>query len=248
MLCLFLMGVNWGDTLSRKNQQGLDLFEAGRYEEALEAFTEADVTSETNDPRLPRLYNNMGNTLAKQRKYEQAAAMYQKALEAADDPNFQADVQYNTGNAWLKQQQYQQALEAYKQALKLNPQHPQALQNKELVEKLLLQPPQQKQQQQQQKQDKEQQDRQQQQQGKNQQQHEHPDEEQQEQQEQQQQQEQKKQQEQQEQAAEAQEQPEKPEQDVSKEEALRILDALEEKEHLQQRQIQAPPRPVEKDW
>ena len=233
-----LMGFNWGDILARNTKKGNELFNEGQYDKALQAFTAADVNSKANDPRLPKLYMNMGNTLAKQGKYDQAVAMYQQAFEASDDANFRADAQYNAGNAWLKQGQYQQALKAYQQALELNPKHLQAQQNKELVEKLIVQPPpQQQQQSQNDKNDKEQQEQ-------------NKPEEQQSPQENQQQnkrqnQEQNKQQNQEKQAAETQE---TKEQQLSKEEALRILDALKEKEKLQQQRLQIPSRPVEKDW
>ncbi len=247
-----LMGFTWGDILARNTKKGNDLFDAGQYDEALQAFTEADVNSKAGDPRLPKLYKNMGNTLIKQEKYDQAVSMYQKAFEASDNTSFKADVQYNAGNAWFKQKQYQQALEAYKQALELNPKHRRAQQNKELVEKLIVQPsPQQQQQQQPQNQDKqneEQQQNQQQQQAQNQQDENKPDEEQQSQENQQQEEQQNQQQAQEQQAATAQEEPEDKEQELSEEEALRILDALKEKEQLQQQPVQLPPRAVEKDW
>jgi len=116
-----------------QHTKGNTLFDAGKYDEALQAYTEADVNSNAGDPRLPKLYNNMGNTLYHQGKYDQAAAMYQKALEASQDSRFKADVQYNAGNVWLKQHDYPKALEAYKKALELNPKHAQAKQNKEMV-------------------------------------------------------------------------------------------------------------------
>lgn len=247
-LSCFLMGFNWGDILARNTKKGNELFDAGQYDEALQAFTEADVNSNAADPRLPKLYKNMGNTLIKQEKYDQAIAMYQKAFEASDNVAFKADVQYNAGNAWLKQRQYQQALEAYKQALELNPTHLEAQQNKELVEKLIVQPPPQQQQQQQQQNNQENKEQQQSQQGQNQQEENKSEEEQQKPEEQQQEEQQNQQQAEEQQAAEAQEQPEDKEQELSEEEALRILDALREKEQLQQQQVQIPPGPVEKDW
>lgn len=245
VLSCFLMGFTWGDIVARNTKKGNEFFEAGQYDKALEAFTEADVNSQPDDPRLPGLYGNMGNTLSKQGKYARAVEMYQKALEASDNKNFKADVHYNSGNAWLKQGQYQQALQAYQQALELNPQHQQARQNKAMVEKLIVQPPPQQQQQQQQQQEQDEQQEQQEQQQQNQQEQEQQKDEQNEQQKNQQEQ----QQEEQQQAAQTQEQTlEEQEQQLSQEEALRILDALKEKEQLQQQQIQSVPRPVEKDW
>lgn len=232
---LACIGWNWGDGLARNAQHGNALFEAGQYDEALQAYTEADVSSAPDDPRLSSLYQNMGNTLFQQGNHEHATAMYQKTVELTEDARLQADALYNTGNAWFKQGDYQQAVEAYTQALELNSDHQAAQQNKALVEKLLAEPPPQ-----QQKQEQQQQDQQQQQQQKQEQAPEQQDEE-------QQQQEQASQDE--EQQAEAHPQSaEEQQQQLSEEEALRILDALKEKEELQQQPVQLPPRPVEKDW
>ena len=253
-----LMGFTWGDPLSRNTKKGNQLFEAGKYEEALQAFTEADVNSATGDPRLPQLFQNMGNTLTKLGKIDEAIAMYKKAEDAANSATLKADAQYNSGNAWMKQQQYQQAVEAYKQALELNPKHENAQQNKELAEKLLVQQQQEQQQKQQQKnQEQNQQQNQQQQSSQNQQEKQDQqqkdeqqpqNQEQQEQKDQQQNQKPDEQQTQEQQTAQAEQTPEDKEQQLSKEEALRILDALKEKEELQQQQRQVAPRPVEKDW
>ena len=96
-----LMGFTWGDPLSWNTKKGNQLFEAGKYEEALQAFTEADVNSKPGDPRLPQLYQNMGNTLTKLGKIDEAIAMYKKADETANSSAFKSYVQYNSGNAWM---------------------------------------------------------------------------------------------------------------------------------------------------
>lgn len=254
---LFALGFTWGDPLARQMRKGNEAFEAGQYEEALQAYTEADVSSRAGDPRLPRLYNNMGAALAAQGLYDQAEAMYQKALEASQESGMKADALFNAGNSRLKQNNLQGALDAYTQSLKENPQHRQALYNKQVVEQLIEQ---QKQQQKQQQEKEQQQQQQNQKQSNDQSQDGQPQDEQpqndgqptpqptpsatpaeqqkppdpgeQEQQE----------------AQAAEQGDEQPEQDLSEEEALRILDALMEKERLHQEQRRVPPRPVEKDW
>ena len=95
------MGFTWGDPLARNTKKGNQLFEAGKYEEALQAFIEADVNSTPGDPRLPQLYQNIGNTLTKLGKIEEAIAMYKKADDASKSAAFKADAQYNSGNAWI---------------------------------------------------------------------------------------------------------------------------------------------------
>jgi Ca-activated chloride channel homolog len=242
-----LMSFTWGDTLARKMQQGNDLFAAGKYAEALQAYTEADVNSVAGDPRLPNLYYNIGNTLTQQGQFDQAAAMYQKALEASKDSRFKADVEYNSGNALLKKRDYQKAIDAYKKALESNPKHAQARQNMEMATKLVQQQQQQNQEQKQDKQQQQQQNQQNQQQDQqNQPQQSKPEN---------QQTPQPKDQPQAQptptqaaQAAQEQQTPADKEQQLSKEEALRVLDALDQKEKLKQQAEQVPPRPVEKDW
>jgi Ca-activated chloride channel family protein len=244
----FLFGFTWGDTLARQMRKGNEAFEAGNYDEALKAYTEADVNSKADDPRLPQLYNNMGTTLYQQGQYEQAVAMYQKALEASQDQGFKADTLFNSGNSRFKQGDYQKALDAYKQALEQDPEHLQAQHNKQIVEQLIEQQQQQQQQQQENQNQQQNQENDQQQEGQ-------PSEEQQQEQGQPtpqptaQPEEQEPQEQQPEQAQPAEEDDEEEEeQDLSEEEALRILDALMEKEQLQQEQRQVPPRPVDKDW
>ena len=239
-----LVGFTWGDPLARNVKKGNQLFRAGQYEQALQAFTEADVNSHAGDPRLPQLYKNIGNTLTKLGKFTEAAAMYKKADDASQNAAFKADARYNSGNAWMKQQQYQQAVEAYKQALDLNPNHREARQNKELAEKLLVQQ-QEQQKQQQNNQNNEQQKKEQQQQQSSQNQQNQPQNKPQQEQDKQQ---QTPEDQQEQQTAQAQESPKGEERQLPKEEALRILDALKEKEQSQQQQHQVAPRPVEKDW
>jgi tetratricopeptide (TPR) repeat protein len=239
-----LMGFTWGDGFARNMEKGNKLFEAGQYYEALKAYTEAYVHSKSdNDPRLPKLYGNLGKTFHKLRNYDQAIIMYQKAFDAFDNPEFKADLAdayYNSGNAWLKQGEYQQALKAYTKAIELNPENLQARQNKELVEKLLTEHPQQQQEQKNEEKKEKQQDQQQSQNQEQQQQEKEQNQQQNEQQAQQKEQEQK--------TAKGQENPEDKEKRLSKEEALRILDALKEKEKLLQQNAKFPPRLVEKDW
>jgi Ca-activated chloride channel family protein len=239
----FVFGFTWGDTLARQMRKGNEAFEAGNYKDALKAYTEADVNSKTNDPRLPKLYNNMGTALSRQGQHEQAVAMYQKALEASQDAGFKADVLFNSGNSWFQQGDYQKAVEAYKQALEQNPRHLEALHNKQIVEQLIEQQQQQQQQQQENQNQQQQQENDQQQEGQSQ------DQQQQEQEQPTPQPEEQKPQEQQpEEAQPLKKDEKKEEQELSEEEALRVLDALMEKEQLQQEQRQVPPRPVEKDW
>jgi len=125
---------------SSKNQEGNKLYEEKKYPEALKRYTEAQLAA----PDSPQLHYNLGNVFFRQGEVEKAREEYRRALAAADkslDPR----AVYNLGNTFFNQQQYQEAVDAYQRALKLSPKDMDAKRNLELA---LLRMKQQKQQQQ----------------------------------------------------------------------------------------------------
>jgi Ca-activated chloride channel family protein len=112
----------------RSDQQAARAFEEGEHARAAELFE-----------------NEEWRGAAQYRAGDYAGAI--ESLGDADDP----EAQYNLGNALAHSQQLEQAIAAYDRVLEAEPDHADALHNKELVEKLLEQ--QQEQQQQQQPQD-----------------------------------------------------------------------------------------------
>ncbi|BFM16435.1 hypothetical protein R50073_26180 [Maricurvus nonylphenolicus] len=114
----------WDDLWQRKDQQGQKLLEQEQPQAAAEAFEDSQWKASAH-------YKN-GD-------YNKAAELY-----GQEDS---AKAHYNRGNALAKQQQFDQAIEAYKQALQLDPEHPDAQTNKELVEQLKQQQEQQQNQQ-----------------------------------------------------------------------------------------------------
>ncbi|CAK8717600.1 VWFA domain-containing protein [Candidatus Electronema halotolerans] len=71
--------------------QGIDLFQAGKYKQAAEYY--ANKLKERNEPVL---HFNRGTALLKQGKYKEAAAALSKALQS-DDLDLQAKSYYNRG-------------------------------------------------------------------------------------------------------------------------------------------------------
>ncbi|MCI0656531.1 MAG: tetratricopeptide repeat protein [Acidobacteria bacterium] len=125
---------------SSKNEEGNKLYKEKKYPEALKRYTEAQLEA----PDSPQLHYNLGNVFFRQGEVEKAREEYRRALAAADaslDPR----AVYNLGNTFFSQQQYQEAVEAYQRALKLTPKDMDAKRNLELA---LLAMKQQKQQQQ----------------------------------------------------------------------------------------------------
>ncbi len=116
--------LDWKDLWLRADQQGQRLLQAGHAKEAASRFT---------DPQW------QGEALYRTGDYSAAAKRFAQ--------NNSAVGHYNRGNALAKNNELEAALDAYDQALERQPEMPQALSNKALVEQLLRQQQQQQQQQ-----------------------------------------------------------------------------------------------------
>ena len=95
---------------------GNRLYDEGRYEEAHEQYLEA-LRQAPDSPIVPF---NDGNALYRTEELQRAMESYRRAVESGD-PRIEAQAWYNLGNALYKQQQLEPALEAYKEALRRNP-------------------------------------------------------------------------------------------------------------------------------
>ena len=247
MLCAAVFAIffagRWSDMVRSLPEQAEQAYEQKDYQKALELYQEA----QTHNPDSDTLAYNLGNTMYRLGRYQEAGKLYNRILENKN-PVLSADSYYNMGNTLYQmgratddQQNYSQAVEAFKQAVRLDPEDRDAKYNYEMVKQLLKEQQQQQQQNQdnQDQQDQEKkQDRQQQKQDDKQQQQDRnrKDQEQQ-------------QQQQQEQTREQQPRP-KPGQ-MSKEEAERILEALAQMEKNEQEKKKEKKVPANRrgpDW
>ena len=127
--------------------QGEELFKAGDYAGA-EAYYQQALEEENTDPAL---YFNLGGSLYRQQKYDQAAAAFTQAL-SSDDLSLQAQSYYNRGNSQFflgaasaaKDQeqalkQWSAAKKSFEAAIKLEPEDKAASHNLEMVTKKLEQ-------------------------------------------------------------------------------------------------------------
>lgn len=209
--------------------EGNRLYAEGRFDEAYEKYLEAL----RDNPDSPVIRFNEGNALYQTQEFQRALEAYRAAIESGDQ-ELVSKAWYNLGNALYRQQQLEQALEAYKQSLRLDPNDEDAKHN---LERVLQQMQQQQQQQQQQGQEGQQ-----------------GQEDQQQQQQQEQQQEQQQQQENQggeQQAPEQQQEQQQPQPgEMSREEAERLLQAIQEDPDRIDRQhkVAAVGRKPKKDW
>jgi len=125
------------EPVHKKVRAGNRLYEAGEYLQAHERYTDAQVDA----PEMKELDFNVGDTLYKQRKYEDAIAAYSRATESVR-PEVEAGAQYNIGNCkyMLGEQQgsielMREAIDEYRQALSLDPDDVDAKFNIEFVQR-----------------------------------------------------------------------------------------------------------------
>jgi tetratricopeptide (TPR) repeat protein len=226
---------------ARANAKGNALVEKGEYGEAAKIYREEALKR----PENAVLQQNLAGALARSDQLEEGLAAYSQAVRFADTPKARAGALYDLGNALATSGQLEPALQTYMAGMLLDPEDMELRHNYELVLKQLQE---QQQQEQQQSEKPQQSDGDQ-----DQDQQEQPDPQQQDQDQpspqDQQQQEQQQQEQQQDQVEEA--EPDDTEQ-MSPEDAKRLLDAmLEEEKELQAERSKdlAPRNPdVEKDW
>ena len=145
-LILLVVGcLGWKNPFTNKTKEGNKLYTQEKYEEALKEYLDAQL----DNPESEALHFNIGNVLFKQKKYKEAGDEYQKACQSRD-VSTQAMAYYNLGNCKFRENDLPGAIEEYKKALNLNPQDQETKFNLELARRKLKEMAQQSQQNQQQ--------------------------------------------------------------------------------------------------
>ena len=116
-----------GGGVNEKNKEGAGLYEEGKLDEALVAFTQAQEQS----PDAPEIHYNIGNVHFRKQEMDKALEEYRTALNGS--PEVQARSHYNSGNVHYRGQSYPEAIDAYKQALGAGDQDVEARQNLEIA-------------------------------------------------------------------------------------------------------------------
>lgn len=131
-----------------RGREANQAYEKGDYETAEQIYRE--LLSE--DPGNTRVLFNLGNTFAKQQKYEEAIEAFERFKRMTDSPQERSTADYNIGNLHSEKEQWNEAIEQYRKALRQNPADDDARYNYELARRMQQEQPQQQQQQQQQQQ------------------------------------------------------------------------------------------------
>lgn len=102
----------------KETKKGNKAYQAEKYEQAAADYQEAIKVN----PRAKTPNYNLGNTLYRQKKWDEAIKQQQHYLMLEQlDPMKMSAAWHNLGNTFLQKKQLQEAIEAYKMALRLNP-------------------------------------------------------------------------------------------------------------------------------
>ncbi len=113
---------------------------SGNEEYERQNFVESEVAYRRALEKVPGSYEaifNLGNALYKQGNFAEAEKAFGQVAADTSRMDQVAQSYYNTGNALFKQRKLEQALEAYKNALRLNPNDQEAKFNLAYTKKLL---------------------------------------------------------------------------------------------------------------
>lgn len=123
-ICLFLfftLIITAGSLFAQSTRSlindGVDKYKIGNFTESENNFKKAlDKNQELFEGHF-----NLGDAFYKSGKYDQAVGSFRNSLGFTEDPVEKAKVFHNIGNSFLKSQKYEESIDAYKNALKLNP-------------------------------------------------------------------------------------------------------------------------------
>ncbi len=126
LLLLFVTGFSDG---GKKGRDANKAYEQGNYAKAEQEYRAALKSN----PNNPKLLFNLGNSLARQKKFDQALSTYDQFKKLVNDPSEKAKADYNMGNVYAEQKKWSQALSMYRHSLLSNPNDPQTKYNYELA-------------------------------------------------------------------------------------------------------------------
>jgi len=105
-----------------------EAFRNGNFEKAAELYRQAIE----ENPEDARLHYNLGTALAKLGESEQAVQAFEKAKQLTDDPEQQSMADYNAGTHLSEAEMYDEALDFFRNALRNNPDDPDIKHNYEM--------------------------------------------------------------------------------------------------------------------
>lgn len=118
VVVLFLsFNLSYAQIDKEKLIEGNQSYKENKFDEAEKKYEQAIVS---NSKSYEGNYN-LGNSLYKQKKTQNAREFYEKSLKNSTNNEQKAQANYNIGNTFLEEKNYPQAEKYFKEALKKNP-------------------------------------------------------------------------------------------------------------------------------
>ncbi len=141
MLCLPVMAHGAVPLPLRSDlNRGNDHYKKGEYSQAGRIYHKI-LEKKANDLKARF---NLGDALYKEGRYKESQSVFESMTGAAVPKDLREAAYYNLGNSFFKQEDYKSAIGAYEEALKIDPKDKDAQFNLELAKKMLTMPKQQK--------------------------------------------------------------------------------------------------------
>jgi Ca-activated chloride channel family protein len=132
-----------GDAAAARAAEAKELYEGEQYEEALTLYRDAQLER----PESPALHFNTGDVLYRLGKPQEALEQFERASVAGEDFRLQADAFFNMGKTLFQKEAFGPAAEAFKQVLEIDSRDVQAKLHLEMAQERLEEQQQQQQQQ-----------------------------------------------------------------------------------------------------
>lgn len=130
IICIFCIGWFWQSPIKNKTAEANRLYNEGKIDEALSKYRDAQI----ENPDSPQLHYNIGSALHQKKNYEDALNEFDKAINSKD-VELQARAYYNLGNTHYRTGKLLEAIEDYKKCLDINPDDEDAKYNIEFIRK-----------------------------------------------------------------------------------------------------------------
>jgi len=115
-------------------RKGNEFYQKGQFEEAENEYR---ASLERNNFNFDKASFNLGTTLYQKEDFENAIGEFERLSKMSEQKEVQENAFYNLGNSYLKAGKLKESIEAYKGALRLNPNAENARYNMEYAKKLL---------------------------------------------------------------------------------------------------------------
>ncbi|HNY50617.1 MAG TPA: tetratricopeptide repeat protein [Smithella sp.] len=136
-LCLLMMAQSAFALPFRSDlNRGNDLYKKGKYAEAGQVYNKI-LQKKAGDLKARF---NLGDSLYKEGRYQESQKVFESLTAPSVPKGLRESAYYNLGNSFFKQEDYKGAIGAYEEALKIDPKDKDAQFNLELAKKMLTMP------------------------------------------------------------------------------------------------------------